>query len=770
MLAQITHICKGEGPAAAGGSGVHEDSEHAPTRRVASALRGGDDVARGPSMAVQDQDVRDLVQKVYSSSYNGRPPPSADMAKEVEQIVRGVLQREQADIRRTAKLVARAIPLAHLVDDGRNGTVIGWNVSVLQSGHGSLLHVDSPAARLMEVAHLHPTSTGGSADRSPVLPTLFMPGFPKSATSWLYKCLLDSFSPSAVGCGTQASGWSAGRCRRRFAVTALQSDARGYYSEKKELFYFGGVRPDHQFRYASDLLNLHGPDPTGGSRLSELPPLWPWERQRAPGHVLRMRLRSMCRQAPPSQACKLERATGQGRCAQSGGGGNCSRACDGQPRCSNLGTYACETPHVERHGSFRGVCQRLGSSAALPSSGCGHPACVRVAPAAPQFSGQFRSCNWEPSFARPEGSQPGRSPARSPAREAFCTHSLLPWGRAGELNISVVDFTPNYICDADAMRRMHEGAAGQPDRLRFIVVMRDPIMRAFSEWAMFSLGWNWDPVKNFSASMAYKLDDLRKCNRSLFMRPDRLRALPTSELASYMRECFRFGSATMYATTSMYGVCMLHALRYFRREQFLVLRYEDLMRMKGPEILRALARFTGLHLNPRQLANPKCQPTRVYSRGGKAKGAKPKPKPNSYSSNSPFAAEMLQEAAAPLERFFGPYNALLHEIMGTSFGWGRGDHRKTPLSAAEKAIGVEQARQYREHLRRRQVGTQLKERAKANQVRAAAWARGLPAELPPRMTMRLVQRRGRLVRGRGKGRGMGRGRGAMPPPGAMSRP
>eukprot|EP00965_Chrysotila_dentata_P164424 5429091-Pleurochrysis_carterae.AAC.1 len=44
-----------------------------------------------------------------------------------------------------------------------------------------------------------------------------------------------------------------------------------------------------------------------------------------------------------------------------------------------------------------------------------------------------------------------------------------------------------------------------PERLRFIVVMRDPIMRAFSEWSMFALGWNWDGQKNFTISMEHKV-------------------------------------------------------------------------------------------------------------------------------------------------------------------------------------------------------------------------------------------------------------------------
>ena len=81
--------------------------------------------------------------------------------------------------------------------------------------------------------------------------------------------------------------------------------------------------------------------------------------------------------------------------------------------------------------------------------------------------------------------------------------------------------------------------AGQ---LRFIVVMRDPVYRAFSEWSMFSLGWNWDPIKNFSASIAAQVAKLQRCNESLFMRPRLLRSLPTAELGAYIDRCFGGGA------------------------------------------------------------------------------------------------------------------------------------------------------------------------------------------------------------------------------------
>eukprot|EP00965_Chrysotila_dentata_P261625 6214320-Pleurochrysis_carterae.AAC.1 len=34
-------------------------------------------------------------------------------------------------------------------------------------------------------------------DSAPILPSLFMPGFPKSGTTWLYRCIMHTWTPSA---------------------------------------------------------------------------------------------------------------------------------------------------------------------------------------------------------------------------------------------------------------------------------------------------------------------------------------------------------------------------------------------------------------------------------------------------------------------------------------------------------------------------------------------------------------------------------------------
>ena len=84
--------------------------------------------------------------------------------------------------------------------------------------------------------------------------------------------------------------------------------------------------------------------------------------------------------------------------------------------------------------------------------------------------------------------------------------NAMPWVVPSEYDFATVDFTPNYLCTAKALKNIHSSAR-DPKELRFIVMMRDPIMcassdarararararalnpirRAFPEWCIFS--------------------------------------------------------------------------------------------------------------------------------------------------------------------------------------------------------------------------------------------------------------------------------------------
>ena len=110
-----------------------------------------------------------------------------------------------------------------------------------------------------------------------LLPSLFVPGFPKSATTWLFSCMSDAFHPTRV-CGGTAEHWNASCAPRRFLLFPLQTGWRGgvpTFSQRKETFFYGGSRAG---RSALPLAPLHGPDTRHGA-LSARPSLWPWEQQ-----------------------------------------------------------------------------------------------------------------------------------------------------------------------------------------------------------------------------------------------------------------------------------------------------------------------------------------------------------------------------------------------------------------------------------------------------------------------------------------------------------
>ena len=504
---------------------------------------------------------------------------------------------------------------------------------------------------------------------SPVLPSLFMPGFPKCATTSLYECLLATFAPARLGCGERAAGWSATACKRRFLLAPLETRARGQFEERKETFFFGGSAATY---FQPDLMALHGPNPRTG-QLAHEPPLWAWEamqREKWPRGLTHksqpLRLASLaaicennthgpqvCLAPSRSDECHRlhKRASARGRQREK----QAVPASALAPLCSTTGVASRTAVQATPDGLIPGVGPRS----------CTHPGCMRIAQLLPKsWNGK---CKWDSSV----------NGDRATA-DLYCLSSMVPWVGEDELNATVIDFTPNYMCDPAALSRIL-ATAKDPAALRFVVVMRDPVMRAFSEWSMFT-NWGWDPSKTFTSSLLIELRRLRKCNTTLYQNAQLLRSLPTPELATYLRKCFRSGQAMMYVETSMYAVCVEHALRHFRREQFLFLRYEDLMRMDRTSVVALVARFAGLDADVQLLRNAsahgKCSFGAVAATGRK---------PSSYSSGSIDSAEQLAAAAPHLERLFDPYNTLLAEIVHPAFRWHASDHTKTPLDAAQKA-------------------------------------------------------------------------------------
>ena len=553
----------------------------------------------------------------------------------------------------------QAVPALAVID----GTGPAWAQGLLIPSYA--LSTEPPANRSLTHRFMPPSMDAVS----PVLPSLFMPGFPKCATTSLYDCLLATFAPARLGCGTRAAGWSATACKRRFLLAPLGTRARGQFEERKETFFFGGAALSH---YQPDLMALHGPNPRTG-QLAHEPPLWAWEamhREKRPRGLIHKR--QALRLASIAAICE-NNTNGPQVCLSPSRSDECRRlhkrasarrpqreqqavsASALAPLCSTTGVASRTAVQATPDGLIPGVGPR----------NCTHPGCTRIAHLLPEsWSGK---CKW------------GQSASGDLAtNDLYCLGSMVPWVGEDELNATVIDFTPNYMCDPAALPRIF-ATATDPAALRFIVVMRDPVMRAFSEWSMFTK-WGWDPTQTFTSSLLIELRRLRKCNTTLYQNAHLLRALPTPELAAYLRKCFRSGQAMMYVETSMYAVCVEHALRHFRREQFLFLRYEDLMRMDRTSVVALVARFAGLDADVQLLRNASAHGKCSF--GADAGTGR---KRESYSSSSIDSAEQLAAAAPHLERLFDPYNTLLAELVHPAFRWRASDHTKPPLDAAQKA-------------------------------------------------------------------------------------
>ena len=142
--------------------------------------------------------------------------------------------------------------------------------------------------------------------------------------------------------------------------------------------------------------------------------------------------------------------------------------------------------------------------------------------------------------------------------------------------------TPLYLADPDAMERIRRTV---PDA-RLIAILRDPVDRAYSNWAHL---WadGLETVDNFTAACAVE-DQRRAAGWAPFWR---------------------------YLETGLYGRQLSHVYQLFPPEQVLVLRYKWLVE-EPARTLDAVCRFLGveegvLHEAPAQNVGTYVSPTRT---------------------------------------------------------------------------------------------------------------------------------------------------------------
>ena len=115
------------------------------------------------------------------------------------------------------------------------------------------------------------------------------------------------------------------------------------------------------------------------------------------------------------------------------------------------------------------------------------------------------------------------------------------------------------------------------------------------------------------------------------------------------------------------------ALRVFKREQFLFLRFEDLMRMKAPGLLTMLSNFTGLYTDPEIIA--RVRRMRECEAGRAKKVPLSFTQKSNASENARSARAGLRTAIPDLEQFYMPYDQMLQSLVHPAFQWSRDTHK-----------------------------------------------------------------------------------------------
>lgn len=193
------------------------------------------------------------------------------------------------------------------------------------------------------------------------------------------------------------------------------------------------------------------------------------------------------------------------------------------------------------------------------------------------------------------------------------------FGKAGEAGLNL-DASPYYLFHPLAAERTH---ALLP-KAKLIVLLRDPVRRAYSQYWQ-QRDKNREPL-DFEAALAAEPERVDEAHR---------------RLADCEITASREHQIHSYVSRGRYAEQLERWLRYYPREQLLVLRFEDLVK----EPLAVLNRTLGwLGLPP--MADAKLEPrnTRNYP-------------------------PMKPETAERLKAYFEPWNRRLEALIGESMGW-----------------------------------------------------------------------------------------------------
>lgn len=421
----------------------------------------------------------------------------------------------------------------------------------------------------LDGAHADPHALAGAAPRAPDsiggFPFLMLLGTSKGGSTFLFACMQEAFHPRVVCGADDAAAWSRERCgARRFLLAGLRASVvlsrrhpgvsvpagplslrinpiKENYVLTRGMYRGPRVEPERTRFYRGPALPLD---------------LWEARNKRVhsePGRV-RAWLDALLR--------------------------SCARSIGDGERCPVRDFRDLGQPY-----SYRGL------AAAREGEACGFFRAPPPADAAHANVSVGRLCAHRgPDYLNRIFSEV-RAFAPPPLEGAPPTR---PW----ESRLLSFDGCPYNLGSAQApsiLQHMLDRAAVAA-AMRFIVLVRDPVDRAYSEWAMTN---RWGDKMHVGGTFgAHAREQVRLLEACV---GGRMRALVRGEMgdAEFSRVYERCIDADYYAyvKNSLYGLHLRNWLRYFRAEAFLLLETERMAHTPPAELLRRIASFVGLHFD-----------------------------------------------------------------------------------------------------------------------------------------------------------------------------
>ncbi|CAB9523355.1 Heparan sulfate glucosamine 3-O-sulfotransferase [Seminavis robusta] len=231
--------------------------------------------------------------------------------------------------------------------------------------------------------------------------------------------------------------------------------------------------------------------------------------------------------------------------------------------------------------------------------------------------------------------------------------------------------TPSYLVDPTVPALIHQICPWKP---KIVVLLRDPIQRAFSHYKMErekknvkqsftslvnqelqrlrELGLTRAPPIPIEPEQPQEPQDLTLASTHLYddKDPFQIPPLQLSNAATAIHQHLAQNySHTNFLQRGMYAIQLQWWLPYFGRDSLLVLRFEDLQQDPA-QTVRQVLQFLGAPPLPLDVDYHKTYRTRGQYR---KKGMVHPPIPN--------------QTRAYLERFFQPHNQLLSELLGEDY-------------------------------------------------------------------------------------------------------